>query len=79
MDIKDFIKSFSEVIEDNSENPITCSFDENTKYKEIDSWGSLTAVMTIVMIEEQFEKQITTDDFEACDTLGALYQLIETK
>lgn len=75
----DFFKAFVDVLEEASEMEVKEELSDYTKFKELEGWGSLTAVMTIVMVEEQFGKQITTDDFEACDTLGALYQLIETK
>ena len=77
MSITDFLKSFSEVVEEASEMTVENVLTADTKYKELSSWGSLAAVMTIVMVEEQFEKEITTDDLEACDTLGDLYNLIQ--
>lgn len=77
--MKDFIKAFSDVLTEATESELTVELSGNTKYKELDGWGSLTAVMTIVMVEENYEKEITTDDFESCDTLESLFNLIQSK
>ena len=77
--MKDFIKAFSVFFTEATESELTVERSGNTKYKELDGWGSLTAVMTIVMVEENYEKEITTDDFESCDTLESLFNLIQSK
>ena len=77
--MKDFIKAFSDVLTEATESELTVGLSGNTNYKELDGWGSLTAVMTIVMVEENYGKEITTDDFESCDTLESLFNLIQSK
>ncbi len=78
MNKNDFLKSFADVLEEASGMTVENELTVNTKYKELSSWGSLTAVMTIVMVEEQFGKEISTDDFEAFETLGDLFDHIQT-
>lgn len=77
--MKDFIMAFSSVLREATENELTVELSGNTRYKELDGWGSLTAVMIIVMVEENYGKEITTDDFESCETLESLYSMIQSK
>ena len=77
--MKDFIMAFSSVLREATENELTVELSGNTRYKELDGWASLTAVMIIVMVEENYGKEITTDDFESCETLESLYSMIQSK
>lgn len=75
MTLEDFVLEFNKSCEESGASGLQLSGD--TKFKELEVWGSMTAVLTIVMVEENFGKEITTDDLEACETLESLYNLIQ--
>lgn len=75
MTLDEFVKAFAAEFD---ETPAE-QFETNTVYKELDEWGSLTALSIIAMAMEEFEKKITGADLRACNTIEDLYNLIQTK
>jgi len=54
-------------------------FNPNTRYKELNEWGSLIALSIIAIIDEEFEIRITGADLSNCDTLNDLFTLVESR
>lgn len=75
MTLDEFVKAFAEEFD---ETP-TESFTPATVYKDLDEWGSLTALSIIALAMEGFEKKITGADLRGCNTIEDLYNLIQTK
>ena len=75
MTLDEFVTAFAEEFD---ETPAE-QFKADTVYKELDEWGSLTALSIIVLAMEGFEKKITGADLRACSTIEDLYNFIQAK
>ncbi len=75
MTLDEFVTAFAEEFD---ETPAE-QFKADTAYKELDEWGSLTALSIIALAMEGFNKKITGADLRACNTIEDLYNLIQTK
>lgn len=75
MKLDEFVQAFAEEFD---ETPAE-SFTPVTVYKDLDEWGSLTALSIIALAMEGFEKKITGADLRSCNTIEDLYNLIQTK
>lgn len=75
MTLDEFVTAFAEEFD---ETPAE-QFKADTVYKDLDEWGSLTALSIIALAMEGFNKKITGADLRACNTIEELYNLIQTK
>lgn len=75
MTLEEFVTAFAEEFD---ETPAE-NFTPATVYKDLDEWGSLTALSIIALAMEGFEKKITGADLRGCNTIEDLYNLIQTK
>ena len=75
MTLDEFVTAFAEEFD---ETP-TEQFKADTVYKELDEWGSLTALSIVALTMENFGKKITGADLRACNTIEDLFNLIQTK
>ena len=75
MTLDEFVTAFAEEFD---ETPAE-QFKADTVYKELDEWGSLTALSIIALAMEGFNKKITGADLRACNTIEELFNLIQTK
>ena len=73
MTLEDFVQAFAEEM-DTPAGVITAE----TKYKELEEWGSLTALSIISMIDEEYDKLITGADLRARNTVKELYEYVES-
>lgn len=74
MELNEFVKIFAEQFDDTDENEIT----PETVYTELDEWSSLTVLSIIAMVKTEFGKEITAKQIRSCDTIGDLYNLVNT-
>lgn len=75
MNLEEFITRFAQEFD---ETPVE-QFKAATEFKNIEEWGSLTALSIIALVDEEFEKRITGADLRSCNTIEELYNLIQTK
>ena len=75
MTLDEFVTAFAEEFD---ETPAD-QFKADTVYKDLDEWGSLTALSIIALAMEVFGKKITGADLRGCSTIEELYNLIQTK
>lgn len=71
MEIKDFIEKFADAIEVENVDELT----EETEFRELEEWSSLSVMLLIAFFDEEFEKQIGDKDIRSCTTLQDLYNL----
>lgn len=74
MELNEFVKIFAEQFDDTDESEIT----PETVYTELDEWSSLTVLSIIAMVKTEFGKEITAKQIRSCDTIGDLYNLVNT-
>lgn len=75
MELTDFVDKFASEFD---ETPMDL-FNPSTVYKDLDEWGSLTALSIISMVDEEFEVCITGEDIRKNETIEDLYQSIQNK
>lgn len=75
MQLNDFVKNFAEQFD---ETPAS-NFSPETNFKDLEEWGSLTALSIIAMVDDIYEKRITGADIRSCNTINDLFMLIESK
>ena len=73
--MEEFIKNFYEILEDTEAHEIN----QNTDFKNLDDWDSMTSLMLIAMVDEKYEKQIDGKDLKESITLEDLYIRIQSK
>lgn len=74
MDIHKFIKEFEDQFEKIQPGTISPA----TDFKNIEGWDSLTAMLVIEMINDQFGKIISANDLRECKTVQDLFNRVET-
>lgn len=75
MTIEKFVTLFSEQFADSSE----VAFCPETKFHELSGWTSMTALLVITVIEENFGVLLSSDEFRKVQTIQELYNLIQKK
>ena len=75
MTLDEFVIAFAEEFDDTPAE----QFKADTVYKNLEEWGSLTALSIIALAMERFGKKITGADLRSCNTIEDLYNLIQTK
>ena len=75
MDINEFLINFAEQFDDT--DPSEIKFD--TKYHELNEWGSLVGMSVIAMAKTIYGKTITGAEIRTCETVEDLYNLIVSK
>lgn len=73
--MEEFIENFYGILDDTEKSEI----DQNTDYKSLDEWDSMTSLMLIAMVDEKYGKQIKGEDIKECLTLENLFARIQSK
>lgn len=71
MEIKEFIEKFAETVELENTETLT----KDTKFRDLEEWSSLTAIITLSEFNEEFNKKISIDDIKRCHTIQDLFNL----
>lgn len=72
--VKKFLEAFKEALEVESRE---IKFED--KFREYEEWNSLARLSLIAMLDEHFGVQIQTADFDKLQTVGELFQAVQTK
>lgn len=75
MTIQEFTAAFAAQLDDTDPSLVTPS----TRFKELDEWSSLTALMIIAMADDEYEVQLKGDDIAHCETIEALFNVVKSK
>ena len=73
MDLNEFVKLFA----DQFMNPNETDFNPETRYHELSGWTSMTALLEIAMIEDNFGTTIPSEDLRNAETIRELYDIIQ--
>jgi acyl carrier protein len=76
MEFESFLENFKNQLldEDDAEN-----LSENTRFRDLASWDSLTGMAIIVMIEDEYGVKIEDNVFRSFQTIGEIHKFIESK
>ena len=72
MELKDLIEKFSEQFDDVDVTTLSAE----TKFREIEGYTSLVALLIITMIDEEYNVTVTGDDIKKQVTIGDLFNLV---
>ena len=75
MTLDEFVARFAEEFDETPEE----EFKAETVFKDLDEWGSLTALSIISMVDEEYDKRITGADLRSVSTIEELYNLVESQ
>ena len=75
MEINEFLINFSNQFDDTDPSGILV----DTKFHDLEEWGSLVAMGIIAMAKTQYGKTITGKDIRGCETVEDLFNLIASK
>ncbi len=75
MELNEFVKAFAAEFD---ETPIE-AFTPETKFRELEEWGSLTSLSIISIVDDIFEKTLTGEDLRNSNTIEELYNVILNK
>ena len=72
MNREEFLKGFQDQFDDTDKSLITFE----TKYKDLEEWSSMMALVIIAYIDENYAKNLSGDDFKKSITVEDLFQLL---
>ena len=75
MQAEEFIQKFAECFNQTDMAAIT----GETKFRELEEWGSMMALIVIAMIDSDFGKTITAEDLKSATTVNDLYSVVKSK
>lgn len=73
------MEKFIELFLEQFDDEVTIEVNQNTRFREIEGWTSLVALMVITMIDEEYGITITGDDMRSTSTIGELYNLVASR
>lgn len=75
MELKKFIEKFAEQFDDIDVGQLT----SEVKFRELNGYTSLVALLIITMIDEEYDITVTGDDMKKQVTIGDLYNLVSSR
>lgn len=74
MTLEEFVQLFADEMTDTPAGTITA----DTRYQELDEWGSLASLSIISMIDDEYGHLITGADVRKRNTVKELYEYVES-
>jgi acyl carrier protein len=75
MELQEFVRNFATQFEDID----VTFFREDTKFRDIEEWSSLTALFIIGMVNEKYRIKINNDDIKKAQTIEDLFKIVISK
>ena len=75
MDLNEFVANFAEQFDDTDASEILAE----TKFHDLEEWGSLTGMGVIAMSKTIYGKTITGKELKDCVTVEDVFNLISSK
>ena len=50
-----------------------------TKFRELEEWGSMLALIVIAMVDADFGKTLTSEDLKSVTTVDELFEVVKKK
>lgn len=75
MELKVFLEQFAEQFDDVDVEQLSVE----TKFRDINGYTSLVALLVITMIDEEYDVTITGDDMKKQVTIGELFNFISSR
>lgn len=75
MTLDEFVSAFADELDETPAEQVTAA----TEFKNLEEWGSLTALSIIAMVDDQMDKRVTGADLRSVITVEDLYNLALSK
>lgn len=75
MDITTFVQDFAEQFEDTDAS----EFSADTIFKDLNEWSSLSALLIIAMVDENYDVRIKGEDIRNSSTIQDLFDIIKDR
>lgn len=75
MELVDFIEKIAEQFDDVDVEQLNSA----TRFRELDGYTSLVALLIITMIDEEYDVTVTGDDMKQQVTIDDLYNLVSSR
>lgn len=75
MTLEEFVKLFADQFEDTDPSEIT----EDTYFRELDEWSSLTGLAVMNIISKKCNIKILPKEFKECEIVEDVYRLVQSK
>ncbi|CAA9202742.1 MULTISPECIES: phosphopantetheine-binding protein [Flavobacterium] len=75
MEINTFLRNFADILDDTDAALIT----QETVFRDLDEWNSLTALSLIAMADEEYDVKLTGDDIKSSNSLNDIFEIIKNK
>ncbi len=75
MDLTEFIKHFAEQFDD---EPLS-NFAPETRFRDMEEWDSLHAMMIMAMVNEKYKVKITPEELRNSQTVAEVYEVVKAK
>jgi acyl carrier protein len=75
MELNDFVEKMVDCFNQTEASEITPS----TRFRELEEWGSMMALIVIAMIDSDFNKTVDADDLKAANTIQELFTIVQNK
>ncbi len=75
MQSEDFIQKFALCFHQTEPTSINAE----TKFRELEEWGSMLALIVIAMIDSDFGKTITAEDLKSVASVAELFEAVKNK
>lgn len=69
MTINEFIEKFAEAVEVEDASALSA----NTKFRNLEEWGSLAYLSVIALLDEEFDVQIEMAEFKKLNTIQEIF------
>lgn len=73
--MEEFIKHFADQFDDTE----LSVFNAETRFHDLEEWGSLTGFAILNMIAKQYGVKISPAELKACETIQNVFELIQSK
>lgn len=75
MEINTFLQNFADILDDTDAILIK----QETVFRDLEEWDSLTALSLIAMADEEYSVKLTGDDIKSSNTLNDIFEIIKNK
>lgn len=75
MEINEFIKKFSEILDDTDASVLT----PDTNFRELEEWSSLSAWALTALADDEFDAELSGNELRKVNTIQELYDLLNSK
>ena len=75
MKLEDFIYNFAEQFDETPNE----NFVADTEFKALEEWESLTVLVIIAMVDEEYNVTIKAEDIRNAETIRDLFELVKSR